>query len=94
MIVLGGLGFIVLMELSQLARRRRRLMSLHTRVVCWTTGVLIVVGTLLFLLLEWATPWRTILARQAHHGPVPGRHPPDPPASTPWIISTSPTSPC
>ncbi|RLB06535.1 MAG: ATPase [Deltaproteobacteria bacterium] len=51
LIILGGIGFVVLHELRRGLRRRSPL-SLHTKVVLVTTAVLIVVGTLLFFLLE------------------------------------------
>ncbi len=62
LIVFGGLGFIVLYELTGLRRRTRRRLSLHTRVVLLTTLVLIAGGTLIFLTLEWnnvmkGQPW-------------------------------------
>ena len=60
LIILGGLGFTVIAELAQLRhsapyrfRRRLRHLSLHTKLVLVTTTVLLVFGTLLFLLLEW-----------------------------------------
>lgn len=58
LIVLGGLGFPVAFELlgrlwARIRRRRPERLSLHTRVVLWSTGVLIGGGTLLFLSLEW-----------------------------------------
>ena len=53
LIMAGGLGFIVLIELGRMKRKGRRRPSLHTKVACWTTAILIVSGTLVFLLLEW-----------------------------------------
>lgn len=52
LIILGGLGFIVIFELTQAPKQRRRAFSLHTKLVLTTTGVLILAGTTLFLLLE------------------------------------------
>jgi len=49
LIVLGGIGFMVLKELSE----RRRVTSLHARVVVRMTTLLIAIGFLGFLLLEW-----------------------------------------
>ncbi|MFW5924868.1 MAG: TrkH family potassium uptake protein [Myxococcota bacterium] len=67
LIVLGGLGFPVLRELGvraqvRLARRRVERMSLHSRVVLWTSGSLIGAGALAILALEWSgvmapLPW-------------------------------------
>lgn len=58
LIILGGLGFPVLSELSKravdfLARRPRRRLSLHAHVVLTMTGVLILAGAIPLLLLEW-----------------------------------------
>jgi trk system potassium uptake protein TrkH len=51
LIVLGGIGFLVITDVEEWLRRRRRL-SLHTKVVLATTGVLIVAGTACFYLFE------------------------------------------
>lgn len=61
LIVLGGLGFLTLEELSARTRRPRRAgggrhaawLSLHTRLVVVTTAVLLVVGTVGFAVFEW-----------------------------------------
>lgn len=50
LIILGGLGFIVLVELT--SYRQTRLLSLHTKIVLRVTAVLLVIGTLLTLLFE------------------------------------------
>lgn len=54
LIVLGGIGFLVLEELFGPARRTTGL-SLHARLVLWTTAILIVGGATLFGLFEWNT---------------------------------------
>lgn len=59
LIVLGGLGFPVLSELSGraidfFARRPRKRLSLHARVVLVMTGILIVAGAIPILALEWS----------------------------------------
>jgi trk system potassium uptake protein TrkH len=59
LVVLGGLGFPVLMELFgqgfQTLRRRRRLMlSLHSRVVLRTSAVLLATTAVVYLVLEWS----------------------------------------
>jgi trk system potassium uptake protein TrkH len=60
LIVIGGLGFPVLSELLRPSAWRRgvrgfgRSLSVHTRMVLITTGVLITVGAAAFLLLEWS----------------------------------------
>src|SRR5512134_3824286 len=51
LIVLGGIGFLVITDVEEWLRRRRRL-SLHTKVVLVTTCVLIVAGTAGFYLFE------------------------------------------
>ncbi len=56
LIILGGLGFPVLLELFRGLRNRRehwfQELSLHTRLVLWGTAALLAVGTLSFLYLE------------------------------------------
>ncbi|WP_313896563.1 potassium transporter TrkG [Streptomyces sp. GC420] len=56
-VILGGLGFPVLLELLRHRERRRgtgrRNWSLHTRLTLVTTAVLLLVGTVLTCLLEW-----------------------------------------
>lgn len=53
-IIIGGLGFPVIYELYQRTKGRseRRALSLHTRMVIVTTGILILTGTLLFWTFE------------------------------------------
>jgi trk system potassium uptake protein TrkH len=65
LIVVGGLGFPVGFELvrrtlQRLRGRRPERMSLHTRIVLWTTALLIVGGALLFLALEWSQSMRRL----------------------------------
>ncbi|MCE5264953.1 MAG: TrkH family potassium uptake protein [Deltaproteobacteria bacterium] len=52
LIVLGGIGFIVQLEVIDLLRRRRQRLSLHTKIVLMTTGALVVSGAGLFYLFE------------------------------------------
>ena len=52
-IVIGGIGFPVVMELRANARRPAT-WSLHTKVTLLTTAVLLSVGFLAFLALEWS----------------------------------------
>jgi trk system potassium uptake protein TrkH len=59
LIVLGGLGFPVLSELTGraidfVARRPRKRLSLHARVVLVMTAILIVAGAVPILALEWS----------------------------------------
>jgi trk system potassium uptake protein TrkH len=57
LLISGGLGFIVWHELTDIKFWRiktlRGRLSLHTRLVLFSTGILIAVGFLGFLLLEW-----------------------------------------
>ncbi len=56
-IILGGLGFLVLTELAQAKRKRIKLFfgqfTLHTKFVLFITGILIIMGIGVFLVLEW-----------------------------------------
>lgn len=53
-IIIGGLGFPVLMEL--LRRTPRRRWSLHTRLTLLMTAVLLVGGTVFITISEWGNP--------------------------------------
>jgi trk system potassium uptake protein TrkH len=58
LVVVGGLGFLVNMELWDGVRARLRggrapLLTLHTRLVLVVTAALLAIGTIAFLLLEW-----------------------------------------
>lgn len=52
LIVLGGIGFVVMREVVE----EKRLLSLHARVVVGTTLLLVAVGTVFVLFLEWDNP--------------------------------------
>ncbi|WP_232337326.1 TrkH family potassium uptake protein [Deinococcus arboris] len=55
LIVLGGLGFLVQLNLiTHWQAPRRNRMLVYSRLTLWTTGVLLVAGTGLLLALEWA----------------------------------------
>ena len=54
-IVLGGIGFPVLMELRRLYRRPRR-WSLPTQITLVATALLIAGGALAVLVIEWSNP--------------------------------------
>ena len=54
-VILGGIGFPVLLELRRNPTRPRR-WTLHTKLVLVATGVLIVGGTSAVLLFEWTNP--------------------------------------
>jgi trk system potassium uptake protein len=58
LVVIGGLGFPVWFELlgrfwSRLRGRRAERLSLHSRTVLIVTGLLLLLGTLMYLVLEW-----------------------------------------
>jgi trk system potassium uptake protein len=57
-IVIGGVGFPVLVELVGRVKRQdhRRRWSLHTRLTLLVSAVLIVVGALVFTAFEWTNP--------------------------------------
>jgi trk system potassium uptake protein len=55
LIVLGGLGFFVLLEMYQ-SRMRFQKFSLHTKLVLVITATLIILGFLLMILFEWDNP--------------------------------------
>jgi len=57
LVILGGIGFLVISEL--LDYRQRRKVSLHTKVVLYTTGWLILAGMVLLFLFEY-TNMRTM----------------------------------
>jgi len=50
-IVLGGIGFPVIKEV--LARHRPASWSVHTRLTLVTTGILLLLGVVVFIVLEW-----------------------------------------
>ncbi|MFV0126669.1 TrkH family potassium uptake protein [Streptomyces sp. HMX112] len=59
-VILGGIGFPVLLELLRHRNRRRttgrRGWSLHTKLTVVTTGALLATGTVFTCLLEWGNP--------------------------------------
>lgn len=66
LIILGGLGFLVWKDLTEMVRRRFQTglplkncfhhLSLHSKITLTATGFFIISGALLFLLLEWNNP--------------------------------------
>jgi Trk-type K+ transport system membrane component len=72
-IILGGLGFPVLMELRRQFRRPLH-WSMNTKIVLWATIVLLVGGTVYITVLEWNNdstfgeldPWARVLAGFFH----------------------------
>jgi trk system potassium uptake protein len=58
LVIAGGLGFVVVAELWRRWRKKhsQRQLSLHTRVVVWTSLLLILGGALLFAAIEYFNP--------------------------------------
>lgn len=56
LIIIGGLGYFVLVELYFFQRKRLQNLSLHTKVVIMATLFLIISSTLIIFLLEYANP--------------------------------------
>lgn len=56
LIVLGGIGFAVALESGQAILRKKVRMRFVTKLVLLATAVLIVTGTVLTLVFEWANP--------------------------------------
>lgn len=55
LIILGGLGFLVQLNvLTHLLRPRRNRLLIYSRLTLLTTGLLLLVGTVLLLALEWS----------------------------------------
>lgn len=54
LIVVGGIGFMVLTDIGGAIRKRKRL-SIGTKIVLWSTLFLIVLGWITFMITEWNT---------------------------------------
>ncbi|MEK5061632.1 MULTISPECIES: TrkH family potassium uptake protein [unclassified Paenibacillus] len=54
LIVSGGLGFVVLSDVLELRKRKKRILSLHSKVVLSITGFLIVFGAIVIFILEFS----------------------------------------
>lgn len=52
LIVLGGIGFVVILDLVNRPKKNKKL-SLHTKIVLWMTLILILFGAFVFMLAEW-----------------------------------------
>jgi trk system potassium uptake protein TrkH len=57
LVIAGGLGFPVLFELRRAWRTPQR-WTLHTKIVMVLTGILLTIGTAMFLAFEWTNPNR------------------------------------
>ncbi len=56
LIILGGLGYLVLLELYNYRKKSLTRLSTHTKLVLWTSAILIVAGMAIILSLEWNNP--------------------------------------
>lgn len=52
LIITGGLGFIVVVDLIEFRKRKR--LSLHTKVAITTTSILIILGAIVIFITEWS----------------------------------------
>jgi trk system potassium uptake protein TrkH len=53
LVLAGGIGFLVLEDLRLLCQRRRRRLTLHSRLALTTSGILLASSMALYLLFEW-----------------------------------------
>lgn len=60
LIFLGGIGFIVLKNLYQIARRRKNHLSLHSKLALISSAVLIVFGSVLYFASEYNNSFRDL----------------------------------
>ncbi|MEW6584566.1 MAG: TrkH family potassium uptake protein [Nitrospirota bacterium] len=56
LIIVGGIGFMVIMDLKKLLRREVNRLTQHSKIVLLTTAGLIVVGAVMIFLNEYANP--------------------------------------
>lgn len=54
LIILGGVGFLVWFDIRQYKKKKH--LELHSKVVLLVTGILIVLGTVMFCVCEWNNP--------------------------------------
>lgn len=54
LILIGGIGFSVIIDLAR--HKRYRKLSVHSKLVLVTSGVLLLAGFVIFLILEWNNP--------------------------------------
>ncbi|MDD3344789.1 MAG: potassium transporter TrkG, partial [Sulfurospirillaceae bacterium] len=53
LIILGGIGYLVLVELHAKFLHKRFMLSIHTKITLTGTIILLILGMLLFLAIEW-----------------------------------------
>lgn len=56
LIIIGGLGYLVLLELYNYQKKSLTRLSTHTKLVLWTSCILIIAGMAIILSLEWNNP--------------------------------------
>ena len=56
LIIIGGLGYLVLLELYNYRKKSLTRLSTHTKLVLWTSAILILAGMAIILSLEWNNP--------------------------------------
>jgi trk system potassium uptake protein TrkH len=56
LIIIGGLGYLVLLELYNYRKKSLTRLSTHTKLVLWTSAILILASMAIILSLEWNNP--------------------------------------
>ncbi len=56
LIIIGGLGYLVLLELYNYRKKSLTRLSTHTKLVLWTSAILILASMSIILSLEWNNP--------------------------------------
>lgn len=56
LVILGGLGYLVLLEVYNFRRNSITRLSTHTKIVLWTSAILILAAMAITLSLEWNNP--------------------------------------
>ncbi len=57
LVILGGLGFIVIADVvAHYRSSRRKMLSLHSKIVLFATAILLLLSTVILLALEWRNP--------------------------------------
>ncbi len=56
LVIIGGLGYLVVLELYNYRRKSLTRLSTHTKIVLWTSGIMILAGMAIILSLEWNNP--------------------------------------
>lgn len=61
LIILGGLGYMVLLELYNFRKERLLRISTHSKIVLWMSGILIILGMALLLSMEWNNAFKELV---------------------------------